>query len=103
MTAIIVVPAVISRPDASSKSRCFAIRGRGERFRTRLASLDADHSCSCATRDDPANTDDGLLPRSNDDVIQAGSGLRSQPHQGMESVTWVLDGEREHKESFGNK
>src|SRR5438046_5645900 len=79
------------------------IRRSGERFRTRLDWLDSYHSFSVANHDDPANTHHGLLLVSNDDVIQAGSGFRTHPHQDMEIVTWVLDGELEHKDSVGNK
>ena len=79
------------------------IRRSGERFRTRLDWLDSYHSFSFANHYDPANTHHGLLLVSNDDVIQAGSGFRTHPHQDMEIVTWVLDGELEHKDSVGNK
>src|SRR3989454_7220312 len=78
------------------------IRRSGERFRTRLDWLDSYHSFSFANHYDPANTHHGLLLVSNDDVIQAGSGFRTHPHHDMEIVTWVLDGELEHKDSEGN-
>ena len=51
---------------------------------------------------DPTNTHHGLLLVSNDDVVKAHSGFRTHPHQDMEIVTWVLDGELEHKDSEGN-
>src|SRR5262249_29857329 len=50
----------------------------------------------------PGNTHHGLLLVSNDDVVRAGTGFRTHPHQDMEIVTWVLDGELEHKDSEGH-
>ena len=47
------------------------------------------------------NTHHGLLLVSNDDVVKAGSGFDTHPHRDMEIVTWVLDGELEHKDSQG--
>ena len=39
---------------------------------------------------------------SNDDVVKPNTGFRTHPHHDMEIVTWVLDGELEHKDSEGN-
>jgi redox-sensitive bicupin YhaK (pirin superfamily) len=44
----------------------------------------------------------GLLLVHNDDIVKPNSGFRTHPHQDMEIVTWVLDGELEHKDSQGN-
>ncbi|TAL12479.1 MAG: pirin family protein [Nitrospirae bacterium] len=79
------------------------IRRAGERFHTKIEWLDSNHSFSFADHYDPANTHHGLLLVSNDDVIKAGTGFRTHPHQDMEIVTWVLSGEIEHKDSVGNK
>jgi redox-sensitive bicupin YhaK (pirin superfamily) len=79
------------------------IRRSGERFHTKIDWLDSYHSFSFADHYDPANTHHGLLLVSNDDIIKADTGFRTHPHQDMEIVTWVLDGEIEHKDSVGNK
>jgi len=79
------------------------IRRGGERFHTRAGWLDSYHSFSFSHHYDPANTHHGLLLVSNDDIIKAGTGFSTHPHQDMEIVTWVLDGELEHKDSVGNK
>jgi len=44
----------------------------------------------------------GLLRVLNDDTIEAGEGFGTHPHDNMEIVTIILDGEREHKDSMGN-
>ncbi|MBI3604314.1 MAG: pirin family protein [Nitrospirae bacterium] len=79
------------------------IRRGGERFHTKIDWLDSRHSFSFGGHYDPANTHHGLLLVSNDDVIKAGTGFRTHPHQDMEIVTWVLEGEVEHKDSEGNR
>lgn len=79
------------------------IRHGHERFHTRAGWLDSYHSFSFSHHYDPANTHHGLLLVSNDDVIKAGTGFLTHPHQDMEIVTWVLSGELEHKDSEGNK
>ncbi len=79
------------------------IRRSADRFQTQMDWLDSYHSFSFADHYDPANTHHGLLLVSNDDVIKAGTGFRTHPHQDMEIVTWVLSGEIEHKDSVGNK
>jgi hypothetical protein len=79
------------------------IRRAQERFHTQISWLDSWHSFSFSNHYDPANTHHGLLLVSNADTVKAGSGFRTHPHQDMEIVTWVLDGELEHKDSEGNK
>jgi len=78
------------------------VRRRDQRFTTRTGWLDSRHSFSFANHYDPANTGFGLLLVSNDDRVAAGTGFTTHPHRDMEIVTWVLDGELEHKDSQGN-
>ena len=79
------------------------VRRAAERFHTRIAWLDSHHSFSFSRHYDPSNIGHGLLLVNNDDVVRAGSGFDTHPHQDMEIVTWVLDGELEHKDSEGNR
>lgn len=81
----------------------FDIRRAAERPHTRIGWLDSKHSFSFGGHYDPANTHFGLLLVSNDDRVAAGSGFETHPHRDMEIVTWVLDGELEHKDSEGNR
>jgi redox-sensitive bicupin YhaK (pirin superfamily) len=78
------------------------VRPASSRFATRVDWLDSKHCFSFGPHYDPANTHHGLLLVSNDDVVRAGTGFRTHPHQDMEIVTWVLDGELEHKDTLGN-
>jgi redox-sensitive bicupin YhaK (pirin superfamily) len=78
------------------------VRRRDRQFRTRNAWLDSRHCFSFGPWFDPKNTGHGLLVVSNDDVVKPTSGFEIHPHRDMEIVTWVLDGELEHKDTLGN-
>jgi redox-sensitive bicupin YhaK (pirin superfamily) len=79
------------------------VRRANERFHTRAGWLDSRHSFSFGYHYDPSNVGHGLLLVSNDDVVRAGTGFETHPHRDMEIVTWVLDGELEHKDTLGNR
>ena len=79
------------------------IRRGHERFLTETSWLDSRHSFSFGPHYDPANTHHGLLLVSNEDIVIPGTGFRTHPHRDMEIVTWVLDGELEHKDSVGHQ
>jgi len=52
---------------------------------------------------DPHNIQFGALRVFNDDVVEPGTGFPTHPHEEMEIVTIVLDGEMTHEDSMGNK
>ena len=52
---------------------------------------------------DPYNIQFGALRAFNDDVVTPMTGFPTHPHQEMEIVTVVLDGEMTHEDSLGNK
>jgi len=79
------------------------IRRSDERFVSRASWLDSRHSFSFGPHYDPNNTNFGLLLVSNDDIVQPNTGFSTHPHRDMEIVTWVLDGELEHKDSEGHR
>jgi redox-sensitive bicupin YhaK (pirin superfamily) len=87
----------------AAPSPAIDVRRAHERFHTRIGWLDSRHSFSFSNHYDPGNTHHGLLLVSNDDTVQAGTGFRTHPHEDMEIVTWVLEGELEHKDSEGHK
>jgi redox-sensitive bicupin YhaK (pirin superfamily) len=78
------------------------IRRAATRFHTDLGWLDSHHSFSFGSHNDANNVHHGLLLVSNDDTVRGGTGFSTHPHQDMEIVTWVLDGELHHKDSEGN-
>lgn len=51
---------------------------------------------------DPANVQFGPLRVFNDDMIRPGGGFPMHSHREMEIVTYVLEGELEHRDSMGN-
>lgn len=79
-----------------------AIQRSGERAFFDMDWLQTYHSFSFADYFDPANLNWGALRVFNDDVIAAGKGFPTHPHRDMEILTYVLDGELEHKDSMGN-
>src|SRR5687768_17331766 len=52
---------------------------------------------------DPKNMHWGALRVFNDDVVQPGQGFGMHPHKDMEIITYVLDGELEHRDHLGNR
>ena len=78
------------------------IRRAADRFVSTTDWLDSRHSFSFNRHYDPQNTHFGLLLVSNDDIVAPGSGFSTHPHRDMEIVTWVLEGELEHKDSEGH-
>jgi hypothetical protein len=51
---------------------------------------------------DPANMGHGKLRVFNDDVVRPGTGFPTHPHDEMEIITIVLEGEISHRDSMGN-
>src|SRR5579859_1681740 len=78
------------------------VRRSGDRFKTKLLWLDSKHSFSFSRHYDPQNTHHGLLLVNNDDVVRAGTGFETHPHQDMEIVTWVFQGSLVHQDSTGH-
>jgi redox-sensitive bicupin YhaK (pirin superfamily) len=79
------------------------VRRAAERLHTRIGWLDSHHSFSFGRHYDPANVGHGLLLVNNDDVVAPGTGFDTHPHQDMEIITWVLEGELEHKDTLANR
>ncbi len=52
---------------------------------------------------DPQNVSFGPLRVFNDDTVQPGGGFPTHSHREMEIVTYVLEGELEHKDSTGGR
>lgn len=74
----------------------------GERHHADMGWLSTYWHFSFAEYYDPANMNWGALRVFNDDVIRPGRGFGAHPHRDMEIVTYVLEGELEHRDNRGN-
>ncbi len=52
---------------------------------------------------DPANMHWGELRVFNDDIVHPGGGFDFHPHKDMEIVSYIVDGQLEHRDRLGNR
>jgi redox-sensitive bicupin YhaK (pirin superfamily) len=71
--------------------------------RARHGWLDSHHHFSFASYYNPANIQFGVLRVLNDDIVQPGTGFDLHPHENMEIISYVIDGELTHGDSMGNE
>lgn len=63
--------------------------------------LNSHHSFSFANYYNPERMNFGALRVLNDDVVSAGMGFGTHPHNNMEIISIPLEGDLEHKDSMG--
>jgi hypothetical protein len=78
------------------------IRRAEERGHSKNDWLDSHHSLSFGEYNDPQHTGVSILRVINDDRVAAGAGFATHPHKNMEIISYVLQGELEHRDSMGN-
>ena len=64
--------------------------------------LDTHHTFSFANYYNPERVNFGALRVLNDDIVEAGKGFGTHPHDNMEIISIPLRGDLEHKDSMGN-
>jgi redox-sensitive bicupin YhaK (pirin superfamily) len=78
------------------------IRPAAERGRARFGWLDSHHSFSFGNYYDPHHMGVSVLRVINDDRVDPGAGFGAHGHRDMEILSYVLEGEIEHRDSMGN-
>jgi len=78
-----------------------SLRRNDERGRTNLGWLDSRHTFSFGDYVDTAHMGFRTLRVINDDRVEPGRGFGTHGHRDMEIVSYVLEGELEHKDSMG--
>ena len=78
------------------------LRPAKARGHTEIGWLDSWHTFSYSDYRDPKHMGFGPLRVINDDRVAPGAGFGMHPHRDMEIITYVLDGELEHRDSMGN-
>lgn len=78
------------------------LRPGAERGHSQLDWLDSWHTFSFDQYHDPKHMSFGPLRVINEDRIAPGGGFGTHPHRDMEIITYVVEGELQHRDSMGN-
>ncbi|WP_168929698.1 pirin family protein [Nocardioides sp. GY 10127] len=78
------------------------IRRGTSRFTTREAGRQTRHSFSFGAHYDPERVSFGRIVCHDEHTLRPGAGFETHAHEGLEIVTWVLQGALEHRDSLGH-
>lgn len=78
------------------------IRKSAERGYNKIDWLESFHSFSFAGYYNPQAMNYSHLRVINEDKVQSGTGFGFHPHKDMEIITFMLDGQIQHKDNMGN-
>jgi redox-sensitive bicupin YhaK (pirin superfamily) len=80
----------------------YQIRRANERGHANHGWLDTWYTFSFSDYYDPAHMGFRSLRVMNEDRVDAGQGFGTHPHRDMEIVTYILEGELQHRDNMGN-
>lgn len=89
-------------PNKNIKTMNTVIHKAATRGKANHGWLNSHHTFSFANYHNPERMNFGVLRVLNDDIVQAGMGFGTHPHDNMEIISIPLEGDLEHKDSMGN-